>query len=517
MKKIVLLFIGMICIGVQAQIDTSIIKKIVKIEEYPSTIFSPGDISPIIVPQQEDSSFRRIYFIHGLGGDASSWQQASDACWDQSLNIVNFYARNVEVSRPEYVYSTNTTLNSAAYDVRQQIRNQSFIDYSQFGMNPNQAFMIGHSQGGLIIRSLVHMDLQSGANIPAIGKGYGGFVTIASPLQGAQIINNRSLIEQMAHDACNCLLKGPEVSNLAVRGILKLLGQQQITDNVCDLIGYNILPVFFSQYYNNITNDYKVGAGAIQQYNSDIQNSTYLSMPKIAIYGVEPRENILWRTGNWLIKNPNSEPPFEANDDWEFYYNTIYPTYMSYVSKVHDYQTRIQVLSASQFFLFPFVTPEMNLLSLMLIRNYRNKMIAWQTGVNWFNRANANWESIIGARQYQVNTVNAYYCKHCSIGPNWILSPSLQVCLICNCREIITIPTQTITYTIAENDGIVLAESAKNLPGATHCPSRILMNNVQGYDGSSHMQIRNDKYLKGSLNKLFDGDYGTFFKLKRKI
>jgi pimeloyl-ACP methyl ester carboxylesterase len=516
MKKIVLLIIYMISFWAHAQIDTSLVKHIVKVDDHPAQFISPSLLSAVETPQFNDSTFRRIYFIHGLGGDASSWQQASDACWDQSLNISGFFARNVEISRPEYIYSTLTTLNSAAYDVRQQIRNQSFLDYYQNGMNPNAAIMIGHSQGGLIIRSLVHLDLQPGANIPALGKGYGGFITIASPLQGAQIINNRSQIEQMAHDACNSLLKGPETSNSAIHTILKIMGKDQVNDNVCNLIASNILPLFFSQYYDNITNDYKVGAPAIQQFNNDVFNSSYLTMPKLAIYGIEPRENILWRTANWLVKNPNSELPFEANDDWEFFNTTIYPTYTSYVSNVCIYRSRVELLATSQYILFPLLTPGMHLATLFLMNNYINKMRAWQTGVDWFNRANANWETIIGARQYVVNQTTFYYCRKCSIGQSWFISPTLQPCLDCNCREVRAIPTQTVTFTIAANDGIVIAESASNLPGATHCPLRISCTDVSGYDGSSHMQIRNDSYLERSLYNLFEGEYGMFFKLKRK-
>ena len=35
------------------------------------------------------------------------------------------------------------------------------------------------------------------------------------------------------------------------------------------------------------------------------------------------------------------------------------------------------------------------------------------------------------------------------------------------------------------------------------------MTNFPSYNGSSHMQIRNDEYLKQSLKKLFNGGYGV--------
>jgi len=55
-----------------------------------------------------------------------------------------------------------------------------------------------------------------------------------------------------------------------------------------------------------------------------------------------------------------------------------------------------------------------------------------------------------------------------------------------------------------DSDGVVLAESAMNIPQATWIPQRI--------DGSTHMALRNDKNLKDELNKVFEGEVGLFFK-----
>lgn len=516
MKKLILMFPYLAILSGIAQIDTSLIKNFVTVEDQPFTHVPIQSLSPLNVNQSQDTNYRRIHFIHGLGGDASSWQRASDACWDQSLNIPDFPARKIEISRPEYIYSTNTTLNSAAYDVRQQIRNQSLNDIVQYNMSPNRAILIGHSQGGMIIRALVNLDLEPNANIPYFGKGYGGFVTIASPLQGAQIINNRDMIEVMANEACVSLMKGPGTSNTALNVILKLFGKELTSSSVCNMISNSVLPLFFSQYYDNITNDYKVGAPAIATFNADVQYQNYRDMPKIAIYGVEPRNNILWRTANWLINNPNDFEPFQANDDWNFYISVILPTYRHYLVNQISYNSKICLLQMIQNHLSPILMPTTTLVNSLLIANYTQKMYAWKAGVDWFNNANANWETIIGARSYSINTDYTYYCHSCDGVQSWVLTPNLQNCVHKHCRIVIPISTLTLQFNYKPNDGIVLAESASNLPGATAIPPQIGINNLNTYDGSSHMQIRNDEYLKRLFFKLFEGEYGGFFKTKTK-
>ena len=512
MKKTLLFSTCMMFFLSYAQLDT--LQHYVKFG-HPIPFIDSIHLQPNIITQtfdQDDSSYRRLYFIHGLGGDASSWQRAADACWDNSLNIPGFPARRVRVSRPEYTNSTLTTLNSAAYEVNSLIVNQAASDITAYSMNPQRAFIIAHSQGGMVTRSLVHQYM-TGLTIPNFGMPFGGFVTFASPLQGATILNNRDQIEVMANDACNSLIKGPG-NNLNFSILLKLIGKESVTSSLCDLISYDLLPAFFTDYYENITNDYLVGASAITLFNQDVAYPAYMNMPKVAIGVVEPRENILWRTGNWLINNPNTPPPFEANDDWQFYNTSVYPLYLNYVSKVQQHQNQITLLAHFAEQLNPFFTPSLFALTMTGIVYQMNRKNDWQQGVNWFNRANLVWETIIGARGYQYTTSTVYVCLNCDgslFHMNSMITSNQQECINKNCRQIIPVSATQINTIHKENDGIVKTESAKNLPGATAITPKIYINDVSTYDGSSHMQIRNDEYLKRSLRKLFDGEYGLFF------
>lgn len=515
MKKILLISAFMGSLLSYGQLDTSqiyikfgnSIPFIDSIHLQPQTITQTFD--------QNDTSYRRLYFIHGLGGDASSWQRASDACWDQSLNIPGFPARRVRVSRPEYTNSTLTTLNSAAYEVNNLIVSQAATDITAYSMNPQRAFIIAHSQGGMVTRSLVHQYM-TGLNIPNFGMPFGGFVTFASPLQGARILNNRDQIEIMANDACRNLMKGPE-SNLGFELILKVIGKD-LTGNLCDMVSYDLLPAFFTDYYDNITNDYSVGANAISQFNQDVSYDAYMNMPKVAFCGIEPRNNILWRTGNWLINNPNTPPPFEANDDWTFYNTTVLPLYLEYVVNLYQHQNQINLISHMAQFTNPILTPGLHIITMSGLLYHIKRKNDWQQGVNWFQRANLVWETIIGAREYQYTSNTMYVCINCRVGSfhlDYMLTANQQECTNKNCQNIVPVTVYELNTILKESDGIVVTESASNLPGATSNPI-IPYINAPNFMGTSHMQIRNDEYLKKSLNKLFNGDYGLFFKTKTK-
>ena len=211
-------------------------------------------------------------------------------------------------------------------------------------------------------------------------------------------------------------------------------------------------------------------------------------MPKVAFYAIEPQSHIFWRTSNWLVNNPNNEDAFEANEDWTFY-NSIFGTvYAKYYAK---YQ---KVIS-------------------------KKKKIAWKNGVDWFNTVDPQWQVVIGARQYHM----AYRCKcpRNAIGrpKDYVLKWSATDCINSHCDNLSPVVWYEVNSTVKENDGIVLAESAANLPGYTGGPVRVYYKEYeyQAKDrGTSHMQMRNDGGIKEKLYNLLEGKYGYFFKTARK-
>jgi hypothetical protein len=429
----------------------------------------------------EVKGYRNIFFIHGLGGDASAWTKAAEACWNSNLErdglVAAFPARKCLTFQLEYTALTKGSIDAAANKVGQDIREKAVT----FGadINPNTAILIAHSQGGMVCRALMDLDFVTNAGaLPSIGRGYGGLVTIASPLQGAYILNSKNAggINKMARDACNSLLAGP-TSHSIVPLVMKIMGIK--TDNVCVTVSGNLLDVFFASYHDDITKSYTVGAAKINDLNihaTDPAYPNFIKMPKVAFFAVEPQTNIMWRTANWLLNNPNDATYFGAINDFAFFNNTICPIYDSYRAYYEMYKKKTRdteiALKATWW------TVIGGLVTSHLWKKYRMERDAWQEGVHWFDNANTQWESIIGARTYDKQT------------NKWITKP--------------------------KNDGIVLAESAMNLPGATHDPVEIFTSNGRVRIGSSHMQVRNDLGLKLALKDLFDGKYGKFFQTEEK-
>ena len=510
MKKISFLLICMIFLSAYAQVEPLRTHDFVTLEERESGNESQTlNINANSLQISEPTQYRRIYFLHGLGGNAASWQAASDACWDVTLNIPGFPARRVLVSRPGYTNSTSTTLMSAAYDVRQQIQNQAFIDQNLYQMSPDRAFIIAHSQGGMVTRALAHLDLITPPFRNDIGKGYGGFVTISSPLQGAQILNNRHKIEQFAEEGCTKLARGPYFEeDLDFWTNFFNIGVDP--SFICNFFVDNALSIFFSDYYENITNDYYVGAPAIDLFNQDTNDLAYYNMPKLAFTGVEPRENLFWRTFNWVVNDVNSAGYFGANDDWNFYNTVGKPLYSKYSNRVAHYNNQIAMLQSLPAYIFPPIDPFAYVIIRAEIKRMTDKKHAWQEGVDWLTNVNKKWEAIIGARATTIATDTMFICLHCGITVA-LMSSNSQTCYRRGCAFIYPVEVNNLVTVYKENDGIVLRESAENLPGATHMPvigNQILSDNNAG---SSHMQVRNDEGLKQFLNRLFNGEMGMFF------
>ncbi|HOF17243.1 MAG TPA: hypothetical protein PLP76_10160 [Bacteroidales bacterium] len=438
------------------------------------------DFTIIETPQTPAGTInRRVYFIHGLGGDASAWVKVANAFENPNLNISGFPARKVETSLINYSYYAEGDLRFSANKVRNDIRNQASHDFLDYGMIPSDAFIIAHSQGGLVSRTLLHIDfIEDINNRPPFGVGYGGLVTVASPLQGAMILNKRDDILIMAEKACVSLIAGPTSENPIalnlIENIINKIGKTNDgIDGACHIVTHGLLPIFFADYYDAITEYYKVGAPWINTLNEDANDATYCNMPKVAFYGVEPKENIFWRTVNWFTTDPNSVDYFAANNDLDFYYSFILPEYNRYVKKTNDYQAKAD--KAMKAYKCQIWWNRIGaLISLGCYNNYYKKRTAWYKGVQFFWTVNEEWETIIGARVYD---------KY----PN---NPSVP------------------SYTYYPNDGVVLQKSAADLPCATNEP-------VELYN-SSHMQIRNDENIKIHMKKLLDGQYGDFFETKIK-
>jgi pimeloyl-ACP methyl ester carboxylesterase len=479
-----------------------------------------GPIQPIDDPPiNENCTLKRlVFFVHGLGGSQGSWERASLALELPSQQGQLFSARYCKTFRPGY-YGQYSDLLTPALDLGQYIATQAFL-YSQmsgFNPDPEKNFIIAHSQGGVIARTLLRLDAEQGYKY-----GYGGLVTVASSLQGAMILNNKPCLLAFINSACTEMLAGPVSEAIPatpssfLNSLLLGLGKQ-IVNGTCDVVT-TLVPEVMSEFDAPMASDFKVWASHIDDLNNwahtDAQSITPIHryMPKVAFYGIEPNDNLIWRTFNWMVYNPNDENSWEANDDFKLLDQKVKPLRESYFNKSEHYKNQASIINAS-FWSWTNANQKD-------IVAYNKKSNAWKQGYLWIDLANDGWLSIIGAKtEVPAGTFCRCYCGALSY------YPPLKVVDALNCDDCLQLcipypllsadPLTKLVWTIKESDGIVLAESAQDLPYATRVPVRLrgIETDPQNWTGSSHMQIRNDEALRENLTKLLDGDYGNFFKL----
>ena len=234
--------------------------------------------------------------------------------------------------------------------------------------------------------------------------------------------------------------------------------------------------------------------------NNDTLNQQYKAFPKMAFYAIEPQENIFWRTLNWMVNDPNGNNGangpdvgyFEANDDWRLLDTTLKNIIGFYEGMCVHYHKQYQMGEIAFQIGLGTYGPMWNGLNdiYRFMCEADMGMNAWGDGLAWFKSVDAYWKVVIGA----------------SVMDTIILKIPLGLTLK------IPIPVEVDPY----NDGVVMAESAKNLPGAKYNPVKICPNEDKTVDinkGSTHMQVRNDAGLKEALFNLFEGNYYWWFRV----
>ncbi len=484
-----------------------------------------GPIQPVedLPPQEQCTLLRNVFFIHGLGGSNESWQRASMALQYTASQGIGFQARHCDAHRllyPGNYYS----LSAPADDLHTEIDiivNATNYSNPLYNPDPDKNFLIAHSQGGVITRAMLDLNYQNG-----FVHGYGGIVTVASSLQGAHILNNKPLLNMFIDDACRALIAGPVVQTLPItisprlNAVLEGIGRK-FEDNACTAAGV-IVPQVLSELNSAMAMDFAVGASFINDLNTKAYldaisaNPVNRDLHKVAFYGVEPNENLIWRTFNWMVQSPNSVDPWEANDDFWLLDEQVKPLRLHYLTKVVENNDAADAVSATLFNPCTWFGNQAKRNAL------RQKAQEWQRGVTWIDNANNGWLTIIGAKvEVPVGEWCWCYCwRPPLLPPKIIETDDCSHCqALCEPFPLISAdPFTKLVWTIKESDGVVLAESAQDMPYATHEPVRLrgIETDPQNWTGSSHMQIRNDDALRRHMTKLLDGDYGDFFKLQKQ-
>ncbi|MDR2979001.1 MAG: hypothetical protein LBV02_00955, partial [Bacteroidales bacterium] len=337
-------------------------------------------------------------------------------------------------------------------------------------------------------RTLIHKSLH---DQPAnYGPDFGGFINVAGPLGGAAILNNRDMILDMASHACGKFLKAELADRKVVNWIFKKLVGDDFIASGCESMGESILPLFFQKYFDPITEHYKVGAPFLDSLKKDANHEAYRDLPKITFYCVEPRDRIFWRTLSWMAKDPNGPGFFEANHDFGFYEENMAGMYLRYQASLQESLDRINYLHDTQSG-WGWILG-LNIALMLNVKRHAEKADAMRDIVEWFDGVHSEWEAVIGTSEYVWVLDTCYICTDCTSGKRRYCKEE-GCCAELGCARSAHSVLAGYRTRIYENDGVVTAPSASDLPYQTWKPVRVYPNEHVNtlHKGSSHMQVRN--------------------------
>ena len=227
---------------------------------------------------------RNVHWVHGLGGDTTSWLQFAG----------DFNGQRQIVTNTNNDYPTGDGVGGMVANIQTQIG----------GTAGGNSIGICHSMGGVAGRQL---DVQNTGF-------FGGIITFGSPLRGARVVNNvnNGVASQYISNATSKLLQGPTGGIWGVfNGFFDLIGSR----NINDFAGDNII----NSVRNNLnltpqtTNDLAEESGYNQGFYG---NST--GTPKLVLWGNENSPiHVRLAAGS---QNANEEQWVNAwNDARQFY------------------------------------------------------------------------------------------------------------------------------------------------------------------------------------------------------
>ncbi|TVR89837.1 MAG: hypothetical protein EA411_01515 [Saprospirales bacterium] len=515
--------------------------------------------------------YRMLYFIHGLNGTDESWSSAHGVVTTGDLTH-QFPARQVYPWSPNY-YNAQGTLLGARGSVQSSISGNLHASLPQ-GYNKYEGIAIGHSQGGIVGRALDEYYSQrdgSGNLVNAHERFYGGLVTVATPNQGAQILNNEDYIRGLVFDLADNLSVGPVTEftsspNFFVRLLSNLINLEEMREEVVNFIGNDVGSFLLAEGMPGITSDYTVpdspgGSGSkipflndydpvvledddterntdlvafyavadlVKTYNNveieeivGFESGPYISQP---FYETTIVDEIIvpvsWATIHFQLNSPNNDiDPFEADDQDYLTAYQAHKTKNFYDSKF--LQNAIEAdnwrsLERGAIRSFP-----PNIPGYFYARSKRkaaqDRRNAWERGSVFLSKFDELYRIMIGARYSEVVTTT-----HPNVNDDCeCFLPNGQTIIFdcveaedhypnADCVEIPTPPYVTIelVWHNKDSDGVVLVESQRDIPQHTHDPVPLF--NV------THMQVRNSIRTAEMLETVFEGGVGDFFRTYEK-
>jgi hypothetical protein len=490
------------------------------------TPFTPNNPNgPTGQPSPPGDGDRQVFWLHGLSGNHHAWSKAADA--SQHGGAPNFAPQGYKINSNTtgLTYSEKSTTLLAAQDVRNYIERVATTQ-RQLGVDPKKNFIVAHSQGGVVSQAVLYKEYCFDPNLN--GPSFGGIVTFGSPHKGAMILNNAEKLKDWLKSGCNDLSDGPaeEFKNGFIGKLLdlfvddaKLPYKGANKDTLCSKVVEKVTNLL--DLLKPITNDYKVQGieGPLHTYKQCIEANAG-EMNKVAFFGVEPVKDLPWRTLDWMmVRDVNADAAkFEANDDTKLA-DSLKRMRVKYVQKVAEKEKEIFELK----FLYGMPCNWYKWIIMPItcgLYDYKyydaiDEKAKYEKGIAWFDKADDNWNDVIGA--LTMTTRTRHYCECITKPGNKETISEVNDPSECKSSPGKICSLNSITEYVKSykpSDGIVLAESASEFPGASSLP-------VGGADrelkNSSHMQMRNDHNLRTKLTLLMDdAKYGDFFKTPRR-
>ena len=299
---------------------------------------------------------RNVAWVHGLDGDASSWQHYNQ-----------LFDKERKLNSLRTTYNTEKGITNSA---KQVIKSMN-IRYGNNanGANNSKNLGIGHSMGGLMLRDA--------DRITANGtKKFGGYITVTSPNYGAPISNSLldGSVEKAAQNACNKIADGPLAQAFSLPwGIISNLG----TDFLCNKFIDNDLVQNLQG--TPVTNeDLKIGSPTIDAINDYDTN-----LPRISIWA-EENSPVHWRMISSQLYGNDTK-----------FVNTV-NTARGIYNGFYTYNTSLAVVTGVVGFWNPFAWGATAL--------YGYRATQWKKGRNWIDDSENIWSSLIKTTRREKQT-----------------------------------------------------------------------------------------------------------------
>ncbi len=481
---------------------------------------------------------RLVFWMHGIGGNSSSWTRAATATEE---GAPGFNARKIQSIRLDYsneIYN----IEGAGNKMKNEIRALTITAEPEKKRNN---FIIAHSQGGIVSRQ---MDKFFDNPNDDEDRGYGGIVTFNSSHAGAQVINNvaAGALNEITTESCSLLLAGPAAEKIdTIRKLfnIRFLGgiiNFNVVDEInkkfnihnflvgefCEFLGTTLPPYIMSNLIKSggITNDYAVGAPKISELaghnNPDVQKVAFWTSANGNKWS-NANDYLVWRTSHYFINSPNAENYFDAMHDQESIENAK-ENAASYLSKAEEWaQKAIDNKQASKYYYQLAVLAkndyEKKLYQKMYVdylkeyRHKKNVSYQYSKGIDWWATINDKYKTLIGALEVKVTNEWLCYCEF----QNEITVTVVDHPLECEKKPgpsqycWLELGQQFVSKKEFDSDGVVTSASQMAYPGA-------FVRNADSSTPTTHMQARNNLATKRSLNDLYSGMVGNFFKTESK-